>query len=708
MLKDAKWITMKYPQKKRTEEYNNDDSSVLFRKEFVVEKNPSKVTLFICALGIGECFINGENVTEDVLTTPYTIYDKKVIYQTYDVTHLVKMGDNAIGVHVGNGMYNDNLPTWKDSVAPWKHSPKLIAKIVITYSDMTDEEIVTNSKWKVNYGPCIYNHARQGEVYDANLKSDGFDKAGFDDSLWDEATLTAAPGGKLSDEKTVPIRVVETIEPICFKDGFYDFGKNYSGRIRVRLKGEKGQKVVFSYLERTFEPDPQTSNNMYLEKYNMPIVNKNIFICSGKEEEYYPAFEYYGFRYVKVENAPEIMDIKAEFICSDLKVVGTFTTSDEILQKIHNASVQATRSNFVGIPTDCPHREQNGWTGDALCSCDQSLMNFDMTLAYRKWLGDFKDVQRPSGQLPGIIPSAGWGYVWGSGPAWDSSLILIPYKTYLHTSDTEIIEYMWDTMEKYMDFIVSMSEDYLVNFGLGDWCHPRPEHMIPTIITDTAFFYADSVAMMKMAKVTGRDCEKWEKLSENIRDAWRKNFLDREEHKKYQTFYAMGIYYELFSEDERFEYAKKLSELVKENDYHIDTGILGAYVIFSALSEYGYADVLYKMVTNPTCPSYAYWVNSGMTTLCERWDMSYSQNHHMYSEVDNWFYRYLGGIKYTDEGLLISPCYLEEVEKVSVCHKGIAVERNEREVKVTLPVSARVKIGDFDGMVEPGEYTYTI
>ncbi|MBE7049286.1 MAG: hypothetical protein E7394_00760 [Ruminococcaceae bacterium] len=708
MFENSKWIKIVYEAYDSDSQFPNEEKSILFRRNFHLKNSIEKVILSICALGFGECFVNGERITDNLLTTPYTQYDKKVIYQTYDITDFVRPGENAIGVHVGNGYYNDNLPTWKDNVASWKHTPKLIAEIRAEYIDMSEDVIVTDESWKSNFGPCVFNHVRQGEIYDASFRNDGYSLCDFDDTSWKNSSITFSPGGELSGEDTVPVRVVETISPVGYKDGVYDFGVNISGRIKVKMRGEKGRKVTFGYYEIVDDDNIDSSNNMYLVKYNMPVLNKNIVICSGEEDEYAPVFCYHGFRYVRVDNAPADMEIVAEFICSDLEMIGSFECSDKMLEKIHSASVRSTRSNFVGFPTDCPHREQNGWTGDALCSLDQSLMNFEMTTAYKKWLGDFKVAQRPSGQLPGIVPTAGFGYNWGSGPAWDSCIILIPYKHYLHTKSTELIEYMWDAMEKYMGYIQSMSDNYLVNFGLGDWCPVRPEHMCPTIITDTAFFYADSVAMEKMAKLTGRDYSCWGELAKNIRNEWNSKFAKDDTYHSYQTFFACGIYNGLFDDDKKEEYASKLAKLVEDNDYHIDCGILGTKWIFSALSEHGYEEVLYKMVTNPSFPSYANWIINGMTTLCERWDMSFSQNHHMFSEVDNWFYRYLGGIKFTDDGLVISPVYLKDVEYVKVTHRGITVERKGKDVKVKLSQCAQIKIGTHNEKVCPGEYLFKL
>lgn len=710
MLSESKWITTKFLPDMLPASFDQSDRSIYLRRSFSVSEKPVSAILNICMLGLGECAINEQLVTDDVLTTPYTCYDKRVIYQTYDVTSLINLGENAIGIHVGNGFYNNNMSTWNDCMAPWRDKPKATLELVLTYESGRTESIRTDAQWKTYLGPCLYNHMRQGEIFDASQVQHGFDNIGFDDSDWAGAIYTHAPGGVLSSEKTVPIRVKQVLKPIACNNNIYDFGVNISGWAKIKVTGAKGQKIVLSYAESLNDDGSiNDTNKVFINREGKMLPGRDEYVCGGNsDEEYHAAFCYHGFRFVEVENAPEQFEIEAQFIHSDIEQIGSFCCSDDMLNKIHDASVRATLSNFVGIPTDCPQREQNGWTGDALWSCDQTLMNFDAAEAYLKWFRDFKDVQRPNGQLPGIIPTAGWGYNWGSGPAWDSSLILMPYKIYLSTGKEQIIEELWENMVKYMAFIESKANDYIVNFGLGDWCHPYPEDVCPTEVTDTAYFYADCITMAKMAKLMGENSAVWEEKAENVRNAWRNNFLNDKNLLKYQTYYACAIYQGLLNEEEAAEYAKSLAELVIKNNYHFDCGTLGMKYIFDALSENGYCDVIYKAITNPTFPSYAYWINNGMTTLCEEWDMHNSQNHHMYSEVDNWFYRYLGGIKFTDDGLVIEPVYLEDVDYVKATHKGVCVERNGKNISVKLDVCAIVKIGEKVFNAAPGVHQFSL
>lgn len=716
--KDTKWITTGLFSAMFSGNDEDADRSICFRREFELYSDPVKAELYICALGLGVCTINGKRVTEDVLTTPYTHYDRRAIYQKYDVTRLLQKGANAVGVHVGNGFYNNNMETWNDKMAPWRACPKLAAVLCVKVSGGRQICIETDEEWKCNPGPCVYNHMRQGEIFDARLAQSGYDSPGFDDRKWQYAMRTFAPGGMLEEDMAPPIRITEVIEPVRYENGIYDFGVNISGWAAIIACGEAGREIRLSYDEALDEKGDllRGAAVKYADLEKKLLCHEDIYICAGRgKEEYHPNFCYHGFRYVKVENAPDDFKITAHFVHTDLEQVGSFSCSNEDINKIHEMCIRSTRANFVGIPTDCPHREQNGWTGDALVSADTTLINFDAYNAYRKWMHDFTDAQRDNGHLPGIIPTAGWGYTGCLGPAWDGAVVLIPYKTYLYTGRTEIILDMWATMVKYMRFLESMSSEYLVGYGLGDWCPPVFEDRVSNVVTDTAFYYESCCAMAKMAEKIGTDSSIWDSLAAKIREAWRKRFVklkgevEQEEYCRYQTFFACALYYQFYNdEQERSYFLQSLLNLIREKEYHIDCGILGTRYLFDVLAENGQTEIALKVITNPTYPGYGYWIHSGMTTLCETWNMGSSRNHQMFGSVDNWFYRYLGGIRFTDAGVVIDPVFVDAVERVSVEHRGIRMERNGRSVRLLLPCKAKIRIEGKLIEIEAGSYQYHI
>jgi len=706
MFKNSKWISISYYENRDDSSNDLSEKSILVRKEFDVSSKIKSAVAHVCALGLGVYTLNGKNVTDEVLCTPYTAYDKRLIYQSYDITEKIVSGKNVFGVHIGNGFYNENATIWNNSTCTWKDVPKMIARIDISYENGKSESILSDSSWKCHFGPCVYNRPRQGEIYDMRLAQTGFDTADFDDSKWGRCMIAKAPGGILEPMDMPPIRVIRTLKPKVLDNGIYDFGENVSGWVRIKATGKSGQKMIIKYDEALNDNGDLLG---YIDCFNkrerVILSHEEHVIFSGKEnEEYAPSFCYHGFRYVKLTDAPENIEVIAEVVHTDLKTTASFICEDEMLNRIHEACVRSTLNNYHGVPTDCPHREQNGWTGDALLSAHQALKNFDMYKSYRKWLLDFKDAQRPSGQIPGIVPASNWGYNWGSGPAWDSAMILIPLYMYEATGKTEIIKEMWQNIELYMDYMYSMSENYIVDYGLGDWLPPEETEMCPAIITDTAYYYAHAVACEKMAALIGEDTAKWAELSAKVRNAWRENFLDMEEHYKKQTYFACAIYQGLLNDDEIPVYAEKLAELVKENGYHIDCGILGTKYIFDALSQNGYVDVVYKMVTVPTMPSYAWWINSGLTTLAESWSMNCSLNHHMFSEVDNWMYKYLCGFDFENGEVVIKPYAVDFVSKVKVEWNDVSIERNGNEFKIVTGRNVKLVLADETKILYPGEH----
>ena len=339
-------------------------------------------------------------------------------------------------------------------------------------------------------------------------------------------------------------------------------------------------------------------------------------------------------------------------------------------------------------------------------------MNFNMTSAYRKWLGDIRDSQRPSGQIPSIVPSPNyWGYKDNSGFAWDSAFVNLAYQTYEYTGDKTILEENFEAIKLHAEYLGTLTDDYIASTGLGDWCPPDCDKMCPQEITDTAFYYSEIVKVKRMCEIMGESGEYYGCLAEKIRKAFREKYLSyiMDEQFEYggQTAYATAIYNGLLDEDEIKQAAERLAQLVKENDYHIDCGILGAKFIFSALAENGYDDVLYKMVTNPTCPSYAYWINSGMTALCETWSMNASLNHHMFSEVDHWFYKYLGGIRLGEDGLTIEPHFVG-LKSLKAKHKDICIEYDETTIKIKAPTDFTLKLKGKTSRLEKGEYEFKL
>lgn len=702
MFEDAKWIAK--------EDIDSIKPAPLFRKTFVINKAIKRAKLHICGLGLACCYINGKNVCDEVLTTPITKYDSRLIFNTYDITKLLAFGANVIGCILGNGWYFVTYCRWDNYKPAWLHHPKLLCELEIIYADDSIGKVVSDTSWKTADSAVVYNETRRGEIFDARLYDKRWNTIEFDDSNWQNAFICRSPGGGLQERDFPPIRVKKQLKAKYIGNNVYDIGENISGWARIKVKGQRGTEITLRYSE-VLNKDG-TINPEQLNTILGSETHTDKYIMSGNGlEEWAPSFAYHGFRYVEVTGAPSEFELVGEMLHTDLDIVGEFLCSDKMLNKIHRAARQSTLTNLHGIFTDCPQREQNGWTGDILMSAEQTFMNYDITSLYRKILLDIKDTQRPNGQISCIAPTGGWGYNWGSGPAWDSVYIHMPYYIYYYTGDISVLNEMWDSMELYMEFMESMSENNTVCFGLGDWCAPDGTDICPTIITDTAYFYMDNVIMAKCAELLNITGTRYLKRAKEIKSTFRQNFIKENFYlNNNTTAISCAIYQDLYTEEEKPIAAKHLSDVLAEKGFHIDCGILGMKYIFSALSEFGFVDTIYKMCINPEYPSYAYWINNGMTTLCEHWDMKESCNHHMYSEIEMWFYKYIAGI-HIDEGaksVTIKPCFLKELLWVKATHKGIEVYWDKKGIKIKSNICGKLVIDNKDIPFDSGEFCFKI
>lgn len=726
MFHNAKWITASQYPYLLPANANTIVRSAYVRKEFPLEPGFVCAQLTVCALGLGVVYLNGQPVTDDVLTTPFTAYDRRIIYNTYHVTQLLRSGSNCIAVHLGNGFYNNNMHTWNDLMAPWRDVPKVQLSLRVLYPDQREVYMDSDRTFRGCLGPVLFNHMRQGEVYDARLEQPGFSEAGFCDDHWEPVKRIHPPGGLPEPADQPPIRVTAEYAPVCCRHGIYDFGVNISGWVKIRVRGEAGTRIILTYDERLnddgtalysawkFAQLPELKKRAWRGSNAFSLIeglpdHRDEYILKGGEEEIWsPSFCYHGFRYVKAENAPEDFSITAQFVHTDFQKLGTFTSDCELLNRLHEMSVRSLLSNNVGIPTDCPHREQNGWPGDALLASRQAFFNYDMYDFYRSWLRNYKTVQRPDGQLPALLPTAGWGFNWGPSTSIDTIIIRLPYYGWLATGRTEMIEDLWENMVRYFAYMDAIAEDGIIEYGLpADWSCSNLIHPCPIGARDTADICHSLHIMAKLACITGRNPQYWQDRAEYYKAAWRREFWSKQELRCSQTFLAIALHSDILEETEIPDAAAMLAGHIAEQDFHFNCGIDGVSRMFSVLSETGYIEHLYKAALNPTYPSYAFWVQSGLTTLPEDWDMSQSQNHQLFSEIDHWLYRYVGGIRYTDAGLLIAPIPLKEVGYVKVTHNGICVERNGSSVTVTLPCNARIQIGNTDTIAEPGTHSYS-
>lgn len=417
------------------------------------------------------------------------------------------------------------------------------------------------------------------------------------------------------------------------------------------------------------------------------IVHKDTYICKGTGKEVFePSFTYHGFRYVKVTGITEeqATDELLTYLVyhTELNTRGDFRCSDPVSTALQEITRRSIVSNFHHFPTDCPQREKNGWTADAALSCEAVLINFDPERNYREWMRNVSKAQREDGAIPAIVPTAGWGFHWGNGPAWDCVLAWIPYYTYIYRGETDMITELAPSFMSYLRYLrTRCDENGLLHIGLGDWCHVGGiKHKAPLVVTDTvtSMDIASKIAIMLDAVNMSAEADYARAEAAKYRAAIRGELVDLNTMLvmgNCQTCQAMALYYGVFDEKERSAAFEGLLEMIHGQDDHIDVGVLGGRVIFHVLSQFGYSELAYKMITREDFPSYGNWLKRGATTLWENFftDKVDSMNHHFWGDISAWFIKCIAGIvlnpdKHNVNALKIAPSFVSAINDVSAYH----------------------------------------
>lgn len=635
-----------------------------FRKAFDAGRKIRQARAYIAVAGLYELSINGTRVGDHRLDPTYTRFDRRTLYLTHDITQLLQQGDNAVGVLLGNGWYNhQSTAVWNFDQAPWRGRPKFCMDIRIVYEDGKEEFVSTGSDWKTSLSPVIFNSIYTAEHYDARKEQAGWNTPGFDDEKWKNAACTSAPSNLIVSQQMHPVRDVKQLNPVKMTklsdtDYLFDFGQNMSGVSELIVTGKPGTEIRLKHAERIGEDGKVDMSNIdyhYRPTDDSDPFQTDIFILSGKGEESFRArFNYKGFQYVEVlSNEPIELttnSLKAYFMHSDVPVVGKVTSSSELLNKIWEATNRSYLSNLFGYPTDCPQREKNGWTGDAHIAIETALYNYDGITVYEKWLADHQDEQVPNGVLPAIIPTGGWGYHWGNGVDWTSTIAIIPWNIYLFYGDKHLLESVYDNIKRYVDYLNYTYPSGITDWGLGDWIPIKARSSKE--LTSSIYYYVDTDILAKAAKLLNkqRDYEKYSALATKIKNSINARFLDEQKGiycSGHQTELSTPLYWNIVPEHMKELVAKNLAEKV-EKDQSMDVGLLGSKAILNALSENGYADLAYKLASKDTYPSWGWWIKNGATTLFENWRTDgyrdISLNHIMFGEISAWYYKALGGL----------------------------------------------------------------
>jgi len=665
----AKWIQIGF-----TEDSINRPGS-LFRKEFKADKKIQSAIVYITSHGMYEAYMNGKRVGDAYLTPGWTSYNKRLQYQTYDVTNLLNKGNNAVGVTLGNGWYRGYL-AWDGNKDVWGKYLALLFQLDIVYTDGSKKSILSDESWKSSTGSILASEIYNGEIIDASKEKNGWCSTAYNDDDWSGVTVKDYDNSILVATQNEPVKKHETFEPLKIittpkGEKVIDFGQNLVGWVMVKAKGNAGDKITISHAEVL-----DKEGNFYTENLRAAKAQAVYILKGGAEEIFEPHFTFFGFRYIKVEGYPGELkpeSFTAVALYSNMQPTGSFTCSDPLINQLQHNIQWGQKGNFLDVPTDCPQRDERlGWTGDAQVFSRTASFNMNVNNFFAKWLKDVTADQEANGSIPFVIPNV-LGPGAGGSTGWADVCTIIPWNMYLAYGDKKILEQQYSSMKAWVEYMKGQSKNDLWNTGFhfGDWLFYRPfdDNDGRSAVTDKYLiaqcFYAHSTQLLiNAAKVLGKedDVSAYSSLLQNIRDAFLKEYITPNGRlvSNTQTAYVLALNFDMLPESQRSGAALRLADNVESYGNHLTTGFLGTPYLCHVLTRFGYDSIAYKLLLQDTYPSWLYPVKMGATTIWERWDgirpdssfetpSMNSFNHYSYGAIGDWMYRVVAGIDtYTD------------------------------------------------------------
>jgi alpha-L-rhamnosidase len=708
----------------------------VFRHDFTTRGPIKSAVVFVSGLGQYELRLNGSNVTSTVLNPGWMNYRKSIPYDTYDVTSLLRSGANAFAMLLGNGMYN--VEEMKGRYTKFTGSfgkPRCRVQMEVRYQDGTSERFISDESWKSHAGPITFSSIYGGEDEDARVLPKGWDMPGFHTQDWQQAFEVGGPGGKMIGEVSSQMVIAETYKTRVMttpKPGLtvYDLGENMSGWPDIEVRGEPGAKVTLlpGELLASDGTVSQRSTNAFPDS----AVLFHYTLRGGPTEQWHPRFSYHSFRYVQVSveaaapggNMPQVISLAGDFVHAKAPVVGQFSSSNELFNRIHLLIDRAVLSNLASVVTDCPSREKLGWLEQTYLNAGTLMDNYDVTGLYEKMAIDIADAQLKDGLVPSIAPEY-VAFVDGNGksnafrdsPEWGSAVILSPWALYQYTGDSEPLAAHYENMQRYAAYLESRQVNGLLNFGLGDWYDigpkpPGPSQLTSRAVTATGVFYEDLSALARIALLLGHnvDAQEYEREAVAVRERFNANFFHPETDqydRGSQTANALALALGLVPAAHRAAVLEHLVADIHAHTDHVTSGDIGFHYLVRALTDNGRSDVLAAMLSRTDSPSYGYQLARGATTLTEAWDANpdSSQNHFMLGHGEEWFYRGLAGLSVDmsmgpQEAITLQPSFLRTIDHASASYLSamglvkVAWQRTAEKdsVDITIPAGAQAHL----------------
>ena len=671
----------------------------VLRKDFIVRGKPDKARLYWSAAAYADIYINGRRLETTALNPAFTHYDKRNLYESACVDSFLLEGENVILAILGNGFYNciEKTAVWDYENARWRNRPSMICRMDLHYPDGRLEIIGSDSSWKVlpsgSGNPFTMNNIYSGDHFDVRNFEQEMALPGYDASEWFPAKEVDAPSNLLTAQYMGRNVVDEEYDgKILMNVGdsvfVVDFGYNVSGYSKLSVKGHAGTVVKVQHGEKLDSAGRLDVN--HLDEHFRPKpgheFQTDVYVLAEGENCLEPRFNYHGFRYAEIRaDVPvHFESAKSLFIHTDVTSAGDFRCSDTTLGQIRSIVNRSWLSNHMGIPTDCPQREKNGWTADAYTACETGILNFDCANAYMKWMDDMADNQADDGQVTAIIPSSGWGY--GFGPVWDAAIFMIPETFYNYYGDLRAIQKMTPVCEKYLSWLKTReSPDGIIAYGLADWVTWMVD--TPNSFTSTCYYWKMHSTLARFEDLLGNAekareyASKADMLKEKINTLW---------FKREESTYANGsqcalslpLWLGIVPEESAASVAARLSESISANGDKLAFGMIGSKTVLRALCKYGYQDLAYKMAADKSAPGWAWWIEQGFTTPPEVWvpevqGKFYSMNHVFLGDIDAWMFNCLAGINPDPEDpgfhhVIFKPVFPEGLEYAEATYHSVS------------------------------------
>jgi len=672
------------------------------RHSFNIKKKIKKATAYTTALGLYELRLNGNKVGDDYLLPGWTDYNKRLYYQTFDITNQLTQGENVVGAIIADGWYAGYigyaLLVRLDKVREFYGvNPSFMGQIKIEYTDGTSEIIASNDKtWKANVGPILEADIIMGETYDARLEHKNWDKPGFNDSKWSKPKRYTLPNGKLMASPTSAVKNQETIRPIKItepKPGTYifDLGKNIAGIAKLKTQGKAGTKITLRFGEIL-----KGNGTLLTENLRRARATDTYILSGNSVETWEPRFTYHGFQFVEVTGLtekPTLETITGLQLSSIKTNASSFESSNSMNNTLFKNIKTTQAANFIDIPTDCPQRDERlGWTGDAQVFARSATYNADVASFFTKFAIDLDDAQRWYGAYPNFAPFP-FSRPGQYSPAWMDAGIIIPYTMMQVYNDTRIVHYMYEGMQNFMKFQEKASTNYLrpgAGKNWGDWLSVNETTSNDFIAS--AYYGYDAKLMSEMSTAIGKteDANKYATDFKKIKNAFSNKYIlaDGKTTEDSMSSYALALHFNLYPEELAQKGAARLAEKIKKNGYKFATGFLGTKHVMLALSKYGFHDVSYKLFQQTAYPSWGFSIENGSTSIWERWNSFTKDNsknanlnaamnsfsHYAFGSVAEWMFQYAAGIDTKSNGyrdIIIKPAISREIDFINASTKTI-------------------------------------